>query len=121
MTIMEQARTDDGIDRDDPVFSVKDIARRLNMSKEFVYREVASGKLEFYSIGGSDHQRGRIRISEQQFQDYLFNRKGKQANRFVMPCTSNAARFTQKPQTVSNKLNQLLSSKKKPAKRKQVV
>lgn len=52
------------------------ISQRLDMSRSFIYQELASGRLEHYKLGNI---KGRIRVSERQLMDYLDAfRKGKQ-------------------------------------------
>lgn len=58
------------------LLTVMQISQRLNMSRSFLYQELASGKLEHYKLGNI---KGRIRVSERQLMDYLNTfRKGKQ-------------------------------------------
>ncbi len=56
--------------------TVLQISQRLDMSRSFIYQELASGRLEHYKLGNI---KGRIRVSERQLMDYLDAfRKGKQ-------------------------------------------
>lgn len=44
------------------------VSLRLNMSRSFIYQELAAGRLEHYQFG---KVKGSIRISERQLMDYL--------------------------------------------------
>lgn len=58
------------------LLTVLQISQRLDMSRSFIYQELASGRLEHYKLGNI---KGRIRVSERQLMDYLDAcRKGKQ-------------------------------------------
>ena len=91
--------------------TLTDIANRLNMSVQFVYLQVKSGALKSFSIGGTHRKVGAIRISEQQFQEYL----SEQQHQPITPIAHisvKPAMKTADSNTVSYKLNQLLDRKK---------
>ncbi|MEV5510464.1 helix-turn-helix domain-containing protein [Streptomyces orinoci] len=50
---------------------MKQIASALRKHSSVIYREIQSGRLPAYRVGTG---RGTIRISRQDFQDYLLNR-----------------------------------------------
>ena len=95
----------------DPTMTIADIANRLNMSAQFVYRQVKSGTLKSFSIGGTRRKSGAIRVSEQQFQEYL---SGQQHQQVTPIATVQIKPAMQAPDsnTVSYQLNQLLNRKK---------
>ena len=99
-------------EKDEPRLSLRDIAQRLNVSDNFVYQECIRGKLDYYSLGGSQRKRGAIRCSENQYQHYL-SLNLSQKRTFVTPDTSAVASITKAPGTVSNKLNEMMTRKKK--------
>ena len=50
------------------LLTVLQVSKRLDMSRSFIYQELAAGRLEHYQLGKI---KGRIRISERQLMDYL--------------------------------------------------
>ena len=97
--------------RNDPTLTIADIAKRLNMSDQFVYRQVISGKLNSYALGGSIRKRGAIRFSENQFQEYLASQINEPHRHTTNVAKINPASCTQRPNTVTNKLNLLLKTR----------
>ncbi len=95
----------------DPTMTIADIANRLNMSAQFVYRQVISGRLDSYALGGSIRKRGAIRFSENQFQEYLASQINEPHRLLTNVTKINPASCTHKPNTVTNKLNLLLKTK----------
>ena len=95
----------------DPTMTIADIANRLNMSAQFVYRQIKSGALKSFSIGGTCRKSGAIRISEQQFQEYLSDQQQRQITPIAMAQIQPAMQVPDS-NTVSYKLNQLLNRKK---------
>ena len=99
-----------GSNSNDPTMTIADIARRLNMSETFVYRQASTGKLPCYHIGGTHRKSGAIRFSESQFQSYLTNQMDNHHPVWLKP-TGTAASCTAIPNTVTRKLNDLLKKK----------
>ena len=95
----------------DPCLTVRDIAQRLNVSQGFVYGQVARGRIEHYSLGGTSRKRGAIRFSECQFQEYLSSQMDKKKNVVVSLKKISPANSTPLPGTVSCALNRLLKQK----------
>lgn len=95
-------------------FSVKDVAAHLGMSAHFIYRQINSGALEHYVLGGSAHKKGRIRISSEQLQHYLNNQKSQSKDYvFKLPVTTWSEHCAKAEHEVSRKLTKLLGNKGK--------
>ena len=85
------------------LLTVLQVSERLDMSRSFIYQELAAGRLEHYQLG---KVKGHIRISERQLMDYLNAfRKGKQLY------TSEKINVQAPPslQAMSRSLNKMLS------------
>ncbi len=96
----------------DPTLTIADIAKRLNMSENFIYRQTLSGTLQCYAIGGTARKCGAIRFSENQYQEYLEAQKKQRPVTATNRSRINPAKCTPKPSTVTYTLNKLLKQKK---------
>ncbi|MGI9278717.1 MAG: hypothetical protein ACR2PX_03695 [Endozoicomonas sp.] len=104
---------DDSDPKDGVFLSIKDIARRLNVSGNFVYQECVKGHLEHYALGGSLRKRGAIRCTEEQFQHYLSNHLAqKPVQTQTISASANAASITTTANSVSQQLNRLMRKRK---------
>ncbi len=98
---------------DDPVLTIRDIARRTQLSEGFIYEQTIRGNIEHYAFGGSKRKRGAIRFSERQFRQFLTSQLD-----HCQPVTGIAtgghlaATLTKRPNSTTNQLNQLLSKKR---------
>lgn len=95
----------------DPTMNIADVAKRLNMSAHFVYRQTLTGTLQCYALGGSTRKRGAIRFSENQFQEYLEAQKNRPAIPFINRSRIDPVKCTPKPNSVTFKLNKLLEKR----------
>lgn len=96
----------------DPSLTITDVARRLNMSENFVYRQTISGAIQHYALGGTARKCGAIRFSEVQYQEYLEGQK-RLIPIALIPNKNKVdlAKRTADKFTVTYKLNKLLKQK----------
>ena len=96
----------------DPSLSITDVAKRLNMSENFVYRQAISGALQHYAIGGTARKCGAIRFSEIQYLEYLEGQKRLIPKALLSNSNKvELAKRTADKFTVTYKLNKLLKQK----------
>jgi excisionase family DNA binding protein len=57
------------------LMTVSDIAKRTNVTKQIVYRWIATGDLDYYNIG-TGSRRASFRISEEHLESFLNSSEG---------------------------------------------
>ncbi len=98
---------------DDPVLTIRDIARRTQLSEGFIYEQTISGNIEHYAFGGSKRKRGAIRFSERQFRQFLTSQLDHcQPVTGIATGWSQATAITKHPNSTTHQLNQLLRIKR---------
>ena len=98
---------------DDPVLTIRDIARRTQLSEGFIYEQTIRGNIEHYAFGGSRRKRGAIRFSERQYRQFLTNQLDHcQPVTGIAPGCGQAATLTRRPNQTTQQLNQLLGKKR---------
>ena len=98
---------------DDPVLTIKDIARRTQLSKRFIYEQTIKGNIEHYAFGGSKRKRGAIRYSERQYRQFLNSQLDHcQPVTGIATGGKLAATLTKRPNSTTTQLNQLLRKRR---------
>ncbi len=98
---------------DDPVLTIKDIARRTQLSEGFIYEQTIKGNIEHYAFGSSKRKRGAIRYSERQFRQFLSSQLDHcQPVTGIATGGNLAATLTKRPNSTTTQLNQLLRKRR---------
>ena len=69
------------------LYSVKQLAKILNVSEKSVYRDVKNGRIEHFRI------RNRIRVDDRQLNTYLENQKKRESSTYVPPPRNRSAKL----------------------------
>ena len=96
-----------------PRLSVRDVAKRLNVSKQFVYRLINEGRLQHFVLGGRSN-RGTIRVTETAFKEYIAASQGKRLAISGLPAYAEKLQKKELATThnISARLTNLLSKKR---------
>ena len=96
-----------------PRLSVQDVAKRLNVSRQFVYRLINEGRLRHFVLGGHS-SRGTIRVTETAFTEYIAASQGKRPAISGLPVYAEKRQKTELATThnISARLTNLLSKKR---------